>query len=104
MEDVVREGTGSDCQLSNMHVAGKTGTTDTYNDLWFVGYTPYYTCAVWSGYDNNDRNYLIMRGTSYQGLWNNVMSRIHEDLQDKDFDKPATVEKQLSAKSLSGMR
>ena len=51
MEDVVTQGTGTACQLDNMTVAGKTGTTDAYNDLWFVGYTPYYTCAVWSGYD-----------------------------------------------------
>ena len=51
MEDVVKQGTGTACQLDNMPVAGKTGTTEAYNDLWFVGYTPYYTCAVWSGYD-----------------------------------------------------
>ena len=55
MEDVVTQGTGTACQLDNMTVAGKTGTTDAYNDLWFVGYTPYYTCAVWSGYDNNEK-------------------------------------------------
>lgn len=54
MEDVVQNGTGRACQLDNMPVAGKTGTTDDYNDLWFVGYTPYYTCAVWSGFDNNE--------------------------------------------------
>ena len=48
MEDVVKKGTGTACQLDNMAVAGKTGTTEAYNDLWFVGYTPYYTCAVWS--------------------------------------------------------
>ena len=54
MEDVVTQGTGTACQLDNMTVAGKTGTTDAYNDLWFVGYTPYYTCAVWSGFDNNE--------------------------------------------------
>ena len=55
MEDVVKQGTGTACQLDNMPVAGKTGTTEAYNDLWFVGYTPYYTCAVWSGYDNNEK-------------------------------------------------
>ena len=36
MEDVVKNGTGTACQLDNMTVAGKTGTTDDYNDLWFV--------------------------------------------------------------------
>ena len=55
MEDVVKKGTGTACQLDNMAVAGKTGTTEAYNDLWFVGYTPYYTCAVWSGYENNEK-------------------------------------------------
>ena len=55
MEDVVNQGTGTACQLDDMTVAGKTGTTDAYNDLWFVGYTPYYTCAVWSGFDNNEK-------------------------------------------------
>ena len=46
MEDVVKYGTGTACQLDNMAVAGKTGTTEAYNDVWFVGYTPYYTCAI----------------------------------------------------------
>ena len=55
MEDVVTQGTGTACQLDNMTVAGKTGTTDAYNDLWFVGYTTYYKSAVWSGYDNNEK-------------------------------------------------
>ena len=47
MEDVVTQGTGTACQLDNMTVAGKTGTTDAYNDLWFVGYTPYLCGMVW---------------------------------------------------------
>ena len=33
--------------------AGKTGTTDQFKDAWFVGYTPYLCCAVWTGYDDN---------------------------------------------------
>ena len=48
MEDVVKEGTATDVQLEcGMPVAGKTGTTSKYNDVWFVGYTPYYTIGVW---------------------------------------------------------
>ena len=53
MEDVVNSGTGTACQLPNMPVAGKTGTTTSNKDLWFCGFTPYYTCAVWGGYDDN---------------------------------------------------
>ncbi|MBU5481266.1 transglycosylase domain-containing protein [Blautia sp. MSJ-19] len=92
MEDVVTQGTGTACQLDNMTVAGKTGTTDAYNDLWFVGYTPYYTCAVWSGYDNNEKLPEDARNF-HKGLWKKVMTRIHEGLADKDFDMPASVEK-----------
>ena len=87
MEDVVKQGTGTACQLDNMPVAGKTGTTEAYNDLWFVGYTPYYTCAVWSGYDNNEKLPDYARNF-HKALWKKVMTRIHEGLPSKEFEKP----------------
>ena len=92
MEDVVTQGTGTACQLDNMAVAGKTGTTEDYNDLWFVGYTPYYTCAVWSGYDNNEKIPEDARNF-HKNLWRKVMTRIHEGLEYKDFEVPSSVEK-----------
>ena len=101
MEDVVKKGTGTACQLDNMAVAGKTGTTEAYNDLWFVGYTPYYTCAVWSGYDNNEKLPDYARNF-HKALWKKVMTRIHEGLPEKDFTKPASVEK-LSVCSETGL-
>nr|WP_296155821.1 PBP1A family penicillin-binding protein [uncultured Blautia sp.] len=101
MEDVVKQGTGTACQLENMTVAGKTGTTDAYNDLWFVGYTPYYTCAVWSGYDNNEKLPEDARNF-HKNLWKKVMTRIHEGLPDKDFDMPASVE-EISICSETGL-
>ena len=76
MEDVVKYGTGTACQLDNMAVAGKTGTTEAYNDVWFVGYTPYYTCAIWSGYDNNEKLPDYAR-KYHRNLWKKVMTRIH---------------------------
>lgn len=91
MEDVVRQGTGTACQLDNMAVAGKTGTTEAYNDLWFVGFTPYYTCAVWSGYDNNEKLPDYARNF-HKALWKKVMTRIHEGLEYQDFQRPASVE------------
>ena len=91
METVVQSGTGRACQLSNMPVAGKTGTTTSNKDLWFCGYTPYYTCAVWGGYDDNKEcNY----DTSFRfRIWKGIMSRIHADLPYKDFEMPSSVEK-----------
>ena len=101
MEDVVKYGTGTACQLDNMAVAGKTGTTEAYNDVWFVGYTPYYTCAIWSGYDNNEKLPDYAR-KYHRNLWKKVMTRIHEGLPQKDFEKPASVEK-LSICAISGL-
>ena len=91
LEDVVQYGTGTACQLDNMAVAGKTGTTEAYNDLWFVGYTPYYTCAVWSGYDNNEKLPEYARNF-HKAMWKKVMTRIHKGLAYKDFEKPSSVE------------
>ena len=101
MEDVVKYGTGTACQLDNMAVAGKTGTTEAYNDVWFVGYTPYYTCAIWSGYDNNEKLPDYAR-KYHRNLWKKVMTRINEGLPQKDFEKPASVEK-LSICAISGL-
>ncbi|MBQ0000474.1 MAG: glycosyl transferase, partial [Clostridiales bacterium] len=90
MQDVVTQGTGTACQLPNMPVAGKTGTTESYNDLWFVGYTPYYTCAVWSGFDDNQKIPQDARNF-HKHLWQKVMSRIHEDLPEKEFTMPSGI-------------
>ncbi len=92
MESVVERGTGQSCQLDNMPVAGKTGTTSDYRDIWFVGYTPYYTCGVWCGFDNNSP--LPNEGTyrDYNKvLWKAIMSRIHENLPAKEFTMPSNV-------------
>lgn len=92
MEDVVKQGTGTALQLDDMTVAGKTGTTSAYNDVWFAGYTPYYTCAVWAGYDNNEKLSPEGIGRSYhQILWRKIMNRIHENLPDIGFSEPSSV-------------
>lgn len=87
MQDVVTKGTGTAARISNMPTAGKTGSTSDYNDVWFVGYTPYYTAGIWSGYDEN-RSQTGDERRYHRALWGKIMTRIHEDLETKDFTKP----------------
>ena len=84
MEDVVKKGTGTACQLDNMAVAGKTGTTSLNKDGWFCGYTPYYTTAVWVGRDDN-RIMESLSGASYpKSIWSNFMNAIHSEYSSTD--------------------
>ena len=72
-----------------MPIAGKTGTTSQNYDVWFSGYTPYYCCSVWGGYDVN----TSLRDASYhKGIWKRVMQRVHEGLEYKEFEIPDTLE------------
>ena len=59
MEDVVNSGTGTAARLDNMATAGKTGSTNDYADIWFCGFTPYYTAGIWGGYDEPDVRVII---------------------------------------------
>lgn len=92
MVDVVTSGTGTSVNFGGMSIAGKTGTTSDYNDVWFAGYTPYYTCTTWTGYDNNAK----LSGKNGERnlaktLWRATMSKIHENLENKAFNVPADI-------------
>ena len=76
-------GTGHESRLSNMPVAGKTGTTSDNKDRWFCGYTPYYTCAVWTGYDTPEK--MRFSGNPAAQIWQKIMEDIHKDLKYKEF-------------------
>ena len=94
MVDVVKNGgTGARANFdASMAIAGKTGTSTDTHDVWFAGYTPYYTATVWAGYDNN-----IGMSTSKSNdesivaitLWRSIMQRVHENLPYTSFSTPA---------------
>lgn len=95
MADVISSPSGTaygTIRAAGHPAAGKTGTTSNYKDIWFAGYTPYYTCCVWGGYDNNQE---LPDGSTYHSyskfLWSAVMERIHADLPVSDFPRPDTV-------------
>ncbi len=107
MEDVVTKGTGTSVNFGNMAIAGKTGTTTKNRDALFAGFTPYYTCVVWGGYDDNTPQ--DGGTTSYpKAIWRAVMQRLHENLEYKDFIMPndittATVCKKSGKLSVAGL-
>lgn len=86
------EGTAHIGRVNNMVSAGKTGTTDDKKDGWFCGFTPYYTCAVWVGYDS-PKSKSDLGGSSYPGnIYNKYMNEIHSGLDPIDaFDVPETI-------------
>ncbi|MBO4890938.1 MAG: transglycosylase domain-containing protein [Lachnospiraceae bacterium] len=103
MEDVVTKGTGARVNFGNMAIAGKTGTTTSNVDVWFSGFTPYYTCVTWSGYDNN----VHMNGSGETGtakvLWKAIMGRIHEDKEYKSFTMPEGITTATVCKRTGGL-
>ncbi|MBR2036291.1 MAG: transglycosylase domain-containing protein [Lachnospiraceae bacterium] len=91
MEDTLIRGTGTAANFKGMATAGKTGTATDDLDVWFAGYTPYYTATTWTGYDDNNTK-LSGAGLSLsKTMWKKVMSAIHEDLPSKSFEAPANI-------------
>ena len=89
LEDVVRSGTGADAQL-NRPVAGKTGTSEDYRDLWFIGYIPQLVTGVWLGNDDNHPT----RGTSATAAktWHTYMQSITQKMPVEAFPNVPRLE------------
>ena len=86
MKNAVENGTGGDAALWFMPAAGKTGSSTDYKDRWFVGCTPYYVAAVWTGYDQPER--INVSGNPAAKLWRYVMDPVHRGLDWKGFSYP----------------
>ncbi|MCH5265366.1 MAG: transglycosylase domain-containing protein [Lachnospiraceae bacterium] len=90
MQDVISKGTGTQLKFreSNMPQAGKTGTSTSNRDLWFVGYTPHLTAGIWGGYDASDKQ----TSTSYhKEIWRTIMERVNRRHKQKSFQRPKSI-------------
>ncbi len=94
LEDAVKKGTAypygivkyknAEGKTITIQSAGKTGTTDSNKDKWFVGYTPYYVGATWYGYDKAVELGTDERSSALE-IWNAVMTKVHEGMEAKSF-------------------
>lgn len=88
MQDVLTKGTGKSARPSNMTVAGKTGTTNDSRDTLMAGFSPYYTLAIWGGYDDNSPQST----TAYSNrIWRSIMTQINDGLPDPGFPAPSDI-------------
>ncbi len=90
LREVMTSGTGASASFSSSYfTGGKTGTTDSNNDRWFVGFTPYYVCAAWYGYDVPRT--IPASGNPCLSVWKKVMTSIHSGLPAKQLERPDGV-------------
>ena len=89
LESVTAAGTAEAAALSNQPTAGKTGTTQNVTDKWFCGYTPYYTAAIWLGYDDNSKE--LSGYIDHRKMWRTIMQEIHDNLPTGSFEKPDDI-------------
>jgi penicillin-binding protein 1A len=78
LNKVVTDGTGGRARLPDREAAGKTGTTQSARDAWFIGFTGDYVAGVWMGYDDNKPLTGVNGGGLPAEIWHEVMVRVHE--------------------------
>lgn len=74
-------------------VGGKTGTSQNWSDAWTVGFTPYYTIAIWFGFDKGGNSLgMNVNGENLAApIWGNLMNHYNQGLPRKDFPRPAGI-------------
>jgi len=91
-EGVSVNSTSTRAKIDGMSCAGKSGTTSNNNDIWFVGFTPYYTAGIWAGCDSNQTLSENGGNSFHKDIWRKIMTRIHEGKEDTGFPVPDSVE------------
>jgi penicillin-binding protein 1A len=88
--DTALRQTGPDGKNYTIPLAGKTGTTVNWADVWTVGFSPYYTTAIWFGFDMPGNSLGVTQtGATIAGpIWAGFMHDIHKGLPYKDFPSP----------------
>lgn len=89
LKSVVSRGIGGPAAISGVQVGGKTGTTDDEFDIWFDGFTPNYSAALWIGVDQNCP-LTDMSGPAAR-LWGRIMNQIHAAKQGSYKGAPGNV-------------
>lgn len=88
LRTVITEGTGTKAAIDGWDVVGKTGTSNDYRDSWFIGCTPYATCAVWTGYE--DETQAVPTDFS-KGIFKGIMTRFLDGKEARDFELDSSM-------------
>ncbi|MBV9531351.1 MAG: penicillin-binding protein, partial [Bradyrhizobium sp.] len=93
MSHVVSEGTARRAALDGIPTAGKTGTTNSYRDAWFVGYSGNFVCAVWYGNDDYSPTNRMTGGSLPAQTWHDIMTAAHQGIEIRELPGVSTGHK-----------